>query len=157
LSAEDDGGYDDDSQPVAGAAGSEASPEMDTLSADDGTESVNEDDDKMDSSVFSGSDVGKSEETASMDDDADKDEIISSERAALEDAYGPFIHPTDMCLDDARKRLRIAIEQTRILRESFTDQAYERFRVVMRPAPTSIDEIVDPIEEDPLAAVATLR
>ncbi|KAK1747928.1 hypothetical protein QTG54_001891 [Skeletonema marinoi] len=62
-----------------------------------------------------------------------------------------------MCLDDARKRLRIAIEQTRILRESFSDQAYERFRVVMRPAPTSIDEIVDPIEEDPTAAVATLR
>ena len=156
MSAEDDDGYDDDSQPVGGAAGSEASPEMETLSADDGT-SVNEDDDKMDSSVYTGSDFGKSEETASMEDDADKDVFVSSERAALEDAYGPYIHPTDMCLDDARKRLRIAIEQTRVLRESFTDQAYERFRVVMRPAPTSIDEIVDPIEEDPTAAAATLR
>ena len=157
MSADDYDGQDDDSQPVA-RAGSEASLEMESNpSADDGTASLNEDYDKMDSSLFAGSDAGKSEETASMEDDADRDEIISSERTALEDAYGPYIHPTDMCLDDARKRLRIAIEQTRILRESFNDQAYERFRVVMRPAPTSIDEIVDPIEEDPTAAVATLR
>ena len=155
-SADDD--VDDQSQPVAEAAGSEASVEMESNpSADDGTASLNEDDDKMDSSVLIGSDAGKSEETGSIEDDGHRDEIISVERTALEDAYGPFIHPTDMCLDDARKRLRIAIEQTRILRESFNDQAYERFRVVMRPVPTSIDEIVDPIEEDPTAAVATLR
>ena len=151
-------GADDDSQPAADASGAEASVEMEpNRSADDGTASLNEDDDKMDSSVLIGSDTGKSEETVSIEDDGDRNEIISSERAALEDAYGPFIHPTDMCLDDARKRLRIAIEQTRILRESFNDQAYERFRVVMRPVPTSIDEIVDPIEEDPIAAVSTLR
>ena len=144
-------------QPTPGTAGSEASEEQQTPSADEGTASGNDDDDKIDSSVCTGSDVVKSEETASMEGDGDRNEIISSERAALEDAYGPFIHPTDMCLDDARKRLRIAIEQTRILRESFTDQAYERFRVVMKPVPTSIDEIANPIEEDPTAAVATLR
>ena len=148
--ADDDG----DSQPVIGTVGSEASP-MDSA---DGMESSNHDSNKDDeSSVLSASDVGKSE-TAS-ETDADKDEVMSStsERAALEDAYGPYIHPTDMCLDDARKRLRIAIEQTRVLREVFTDQAYERFRVVMRPAPSSIEDIVDPIEEDPEAAVANQR
>lgn len=153
-----DDGLDDHSQPAVEAVGSEASVEMESNpSADEGTVSVNEDDDKMDSSVGTSSDVGKSEDTASIQDDATGNKIISSERTALEDAYGPYIHPTDMCLDDARKRLRIAIEQTRIMRESFNDQAYERFRVVLRPVPTSIDEIVDPIEKDPTAAVATMR
>ena len=157
ISSRNDGAHaddDGDSQPVVGTVGSEASP-MDSA---DGMESSNHDSNKDDeSSVLSASDVGKSE-TAS-ETDADKDEVMSStsERAALEDAYGPYIHPTDMCLDDARKRLRIAIEQTRVLREVFTDQAYERFRVVMRPAPSSIEDIVDPIEEDPEAAVANQR
>ena len=77
---------------------------------------------------------------------------LDSKRAPLIDAYGPFIEPEDTCLEDARERLHMAIEQTRLLRESLTEQAYERYRCVVKPAPDSLDEILDPILEDPIRA-----
>jgi len=80
-----------------------------------------------------------------------------NERTPLESAYGPFIHPTDTCLSDARERLHVALEQTRLLRASFTEQAYERYRCVMKPVPESLNEIVGPIHSDPKQAGAVLR
>jgi len=75
-----------------------------------------------------------------------------SKRKPLEDAYGPYIHLDDTCLEDARERLHSAIEQTRLLREALTEQAYERYRCVVKPAPDTLDEIIDPIRDDPIKA-----
>lgn len=81
----------------------------------------------------------------------------ASERAPLERTYSPFIHPTDTSLEDARERLHVALEQTRLLRASFTGQAYERYRCVMKPVPESLDEILGPIQSDPIQARGILR
>ena len=83
------------------------------------------------------------------DNDDDDDDQSNNERSPLETVYGPFIHPTDTCIDDARERLRLAIEQTRLLREAFHEQAYDRFRCVTTPAPESLHDILEPIETDP--------
>mmetsp|Transcript_5245 Transcript_5245/g.9395 ORF Transcript_5245/g.9395 Transcript_5245/m.9395 type:complete len:1645 (+) Transcript_5245:114-5048(+) len=80
-----------------------------------------------------------------------------NERAPLENAYGPFIHPSDTCLEDARSRLHVALEQTRLLRASFTEQAYERYRCVMKPVPESLNEIIGPIHSDPNQSGVVLR
>jgi len=79
-----------------------------------------------------------------------------SKRKPLEDAYGPYIHLDDTCLEDARERLHSAIEQTRLLREALTEQAYERYRCVVKPAPDTLDEIIDPIRDDPIKACQDL-
>ena len=80
-----------------------------------------------------------------------------SKRAPLENAYGPFIHPEDTSLEDARERLHTALEQTRLLRESFSEQAYERYRCVIKPAPDSLDEILEPILANPKKAGEELQ
>ncbi len=81
---------------------------------------------------------------------------LSDERAPLENTYGPFINPTDTCLEDARERLHVALEQTRLLGASFTEQAYERYRCVMKPVPESLEDIIEPILTDPDQSVAEL-
>lgn len=81
---------------------------------------------------------------------------LCDERAPLENAYRPFINPTDTCLEDARERLHVALEQTRLLGASFTEQAYERYRCVMKPVAESLEEIIEPILSDPDRAVAEL-
>mmetsp|Transcript_32815 Transcript_32815/g.69018 ORF Transcript_32815/g.69018 Transcript_32815/m.69018 type:complete len:1658 (+) Transcript_32815:135-5108(+) len=80
-----------------------------------------------------------------------------SERAPLENAYGPFIHPSDTSLSDARERLHVALEQTRLLRASFAEQAYERYLCVMKPVPESLAEVIEPILSDPHQVAVTLR
>ncbi|KAL9183858.1 hypothetical protein ACHAXT_004714 [Thalassiosira profunda] len=80
-----------------------------------------------------------------------------SARAPLESLYGPYIHPTDTSLADARERLQVAIEQTRLLRMSFADQAYERYLCIMKPVPESLEEIIEPIRSDPEQAGVKLR
>jgi len=80
-----------------------------------------------------------------------------NERSPFENFYGPFTHTTDTCLADARERLHVALEQTRLLRASFTDQAYERYRCVMKPVPDSLNEIVSQIHSDPNEAASLIR
>mmetsp|Transcript_44871 Transcript_44871/g.94135 ORF Transcript_44871/g.94135 Transcript_44871/m.94135 type:complete len:1659 (-) Transcript_44871:52-5028(-) len=88
----------------------------------------------------------------------DKEEAVGvNERSPLEDTYGPFIQPTDTCLADARERLHVALEQTRLLRACFTEQAYDRYRCVMKPVPESINDIIEPIHADPHQAALVLR
>ncbi|KAL7548304.1 hypothetical protein ACHAWF_011591 [Thalassiosira exigua] len=76
----------------------------------------------------------------------------ASERSPLENAYGPFIHPEDKTLAEARQRLHVALEQTRLLRSSFAEQAYQRYLCVMKPVPKSLNEIIEPIKSDPTQA-----
>jgi len=84
------------------------------------------------------------------------DDVVHKLRAPLINKYGSFIHPTDTSLSDARKRLQSALEQTRILRSAFTNRLYEKYRVLLRPVPKSINEIIGTINADPVAANATL-
>lgn len=81
----------------------------------------------------------------------------SADRAPLEEAYGLFIHPTDTCLADARERLHVALEQTRLLGQTFTEQAYDRYRCVLKPVPEALEDIIEPILIDPEETLDTLR
>jgi hypothetical protein len=70
----------------------------------------------------------------------------------LSEKYAPFILPGDETLEDARNRLKIAIEQTRELRLSFTKNLYDKYRIVLRPVPKSADAIVSAIRAQPKVA-----
>lgn len=126
--------------------------------------SIDEDDDDEDDGEEDDDDDILSDKASSFDAQSDSDtphdestsSQISDERAPLENAYAPFINPTDTCLADARERLHVALEQTRLLGASFTEQAYERYRCVMKPVPESLEEIIEPILTDPDQAVAAL-
>jgi hypothetical protein len=102
-----------------------------------------------------------SDKASSADFLSDSDALLSgqfsADRAPLENAYGPFIHPTDTCLADARERLHVALEQTRLLGASFTEQAYERYRCLMKPVYESLEEIIEPILIDPHRALDSLQ
>jgi hypothetical protein len=58
-------------------------------------------------------------------------------QTTLEQLYAPYLLPEETSLAEARQRLRMALEQTRLLRESFTEQVYERYGVVLQPIPTT--------------------
>jgi hypothetical protein len=62
---------------------------------------------------------------------------LAPPKSNLEKFYAPYLLPEDTSLEDARARLRYALEQTRILRESFTEQVHERYGVVLKPVPTA--------------------
>jgi hypothetical protein len=85
------------------------------------------------------------------------DDSLQRLRAPLTETYAPYIQPSDTSLKDARDRLRTALEQTRQLREGFTDRVYKKYRVLLRPVPKSLDSIVDPIVADPAAASRKLQ
>eukprot|EP00578_Thalassiosira_sp_NH16_P017862 CAMPEP_0181128302 /NCGR_PEP_ID=MMETSP1071-20121207/28680_1 /TAXON_ID=35127 /ORGANISM="Thalassiosira sp., Strain NH16" /LENGTH=1655 /DNA_ID=CAMNT_0023214141 /DNA_START=106 /DNA_END=5073 /DNA_ORIENTATION=+ len=99
--------------------------------------SVDEEDNDILSDKASSTDAQSESDADPIPQDRKQAGQRSSERAPLENTYGPFIHPTDTCLADARERLQVALEQTRLLRASFTGQAYERYRCVMKPVPES--------------------
>lgn len=63
--------------------------------------------------------------------------------------YGPFVRADESTLREARHRLRVALEQTRMLREAFSTRVYEKYRVVLRPVPKRIDDTVDRIKKEP--------
>ena len=71
-------------------------------------------------------------------------------RMPLVGPYGSVIHPTDTSLVDARKRLRKALDQTRILRAAFSDRVYEKYKVILRPVPNCVDSIITRITADPI-------
>jgi hypothetical protein len=76
------------------------------------------------------------------------EEALKKERAPLVDKYSPFIIPSDTKLEDARSRLRIAIEQTRQLRSAFTERVYGKYRVCLLP-PSTTENILIRILSDP--------
>eukprot|EP00957_Ditylum_brightwellii_P089032 6780181-Ditylum_brightwellii.AAC.1 len=81
------------------------------------------------------------------------DNDTNKQSTLLVDTYSPYIHPDDTSLDAARKRLRTALDQTRILRAAFTDRVYKKYRVVLRPVEKSVDEIIEKITSDAASSI----
>ena len=142
-------------QLFADQSSSEQGQEMSADDNDDDDEDDDDDDEILSDKASSFDAQSDSDAIVSVHDDSASSQI-SDERAPLENAYGPFINPTDTCLEDARERLHVALEQTRLLGASFTEQAYERYRCVMKPVPDSLEEIIEPILSDPDQAVEDL-
>lgn len=78
-------------------------------------------------------------------------------RSQLEEMYAPFIMPEEQSVEEARQRLKTAIEQTRLLRESFTERLYDKYRVVLRSVPKSSDAVLAAIESSPRAVYQQLQ
>ena len=69
---------------------------------------------------------------------AGEDEATTIARAPLVNIYGSYLcHSTDRSLHDARQRLKKALEQTRNLRQTFTERVYGKYRVCLRPPQTT--------------------
>ena len=81
----------------------------------------------------------------SKNDKRKKPQVISP----LVAMYGPFVRIDESTLVEARQRLKVALEQTRILREAFSSRVYDKYRVVLRPVQRKIEEIVEPIRKEP--------
>jgi len=81
---------------------------------------------------------------------------LRKERLCLTEPYHPYICPSDTSLQDARRRLETALEQTRQLRKAFTERVYGKYRVCLKPPPT-LDEIVGPIRQDPEGSLSRLQ
>lgn len=76
------------------------------------------------------------------------EERIRRERASLEDVYSPYIVGSDTSLEDARHRLKVALDQTRQLRGAFTERVYGKYRVCLNPPPQT-SQIVQAVQADP--------
>lgn len=78
-------------------------------------------------------------------------------KSQLEELYSPYILPGEQSLDDATRRLKTAIEQTRILREAFTERLYDKYRVVLRAVPKSSDPVLAAIDLNPRSAYQLIQ
>lgn len=83
--------------------------------------------------------------------------VMDQKRTQLMETYSPYIVPNDESVGAARARLRKAIDQTRQLREAFTDRVYNKYRIVLRPVSKNVDDIVDNIMVDPVASKLRLE
>jgi len=88
--------------------------------------------------------------TSDMDESTNSlgDEELKRQRAPLTTKYGPYITCSDTSLADARRRLQIALDQTRQLRASFTERVYGKYRVCLQPPPQTQD-IIKALKDDP--------
>eukprot|EP00804_Cyclotella_cryptica_P017526 CCRYP_006699-RA/>CCRYP_006699-RA protein AED:0.01 eAED:0.01 QI:265/1/1/1/1/1/3/77/1518 len=84
---------------------------------------------------------------------------IAPPPTTLEQSYSPFVLPHDTSLTTARSRLRTALEQTRLLRQSFTEQVYERYGVILKAVPSHSENeaLLSEICADPLSAARRLE
>lgn len=71
---------------------------------------------------------------------------VSKLEPTLEQLYRPYVLPDETDLDSARDRIRNGLEQTRVLRQAFTEQVYERYGVILKPFP-STREHADELEK----------
>lgn len=76
------------------------------------------------------------------------DEEVQRKRAPLTEKYTSYISHSDTSLGDARRRLQIALDQTRQLRAAFTERVYGKYRVCLQPPPQTQD-IVKALKDDP--------
>lgn len=76
-----------------------------------------------------------------MDENTVQDEKIKVKRRPLTDKYGTYIAAGDTSLADARLRLHTAMEQTRRLRQAFTDRVYKKYKVCLDPVPSTADRL----------------
>ncbi len=76
------------------------------------------------------------------------DEALQRQRAPLTDKYNPYLSHSDTSLADARRRLQIALDQTRQLRAAFTERVYGKYRVCLQPPPQTQD-IIKALKDDP--------
>ena len=76
------------------------------------------------------------------------DEALHKQRAPLTDKYSPYLSQSDTSLADARRRLQIALDQTRQLRAAFTERVYGKYRVCLQPPPQTQD-IIKALKDDP--------
>jgi len=76
------------------------------------------------------------------------DEKVQRQRDPLTKKYNPYISHSDTSLGDARRRLQIALDQTRQLRAAFTERVYGKYRVCLQPPPQTKD-IIKILKEDP--------
>jgi len=76
------------------------------------------------------------------------DEELQRQRAPLTTKYNPYITHSDTSLADARRRLEIALNQTRQLRAAFTERVYGKYRVCLQPPPQTQD-IIKALKDDP--------
>ena len=96
--------------------------------------------------------------TAQLDNPVD-DTVSESMKARqpLTDLYGPYIVDSDTCLEDARNRLRTALEQTRQLRVAFTKRVYEKYRVCLVPPPTIEEALAVRDHDQLLQEIASIK
>ena len=81
---------------------------------------------------------------------------IRKERTPLTDLYEPYIAPCDTSLADARRRLEIALQQTRKLQNAFTERVYEKYRICLKQAPP-IEATLHDIRTNPATALKRLQ
>ena len=79
----------------------------------------------------------------------DQDHEVARQREPLIEAYSPFIADSDGSLNDARKRLHEAIEQTRKLRVAYTERVYKKYRVTLDPPPPSTEHTLEKLRSNP--------
>jgi len=96
--------------------------------------------------------VGYTEDsTLSLD-----EEELQRQRSLLTEKYNPFITCSDTSLGDARRRLQIALDQTRQLRAAFTERIYGKYRICLQP-PSQTKDIIKAINDDPKGMQLTLQ
>jgi len=83
--------------------------------------------------------------------------IRRAPRSQLEEMYSPYILSGELSLDDAKSRLKTAIEQTRTLRYAFTERLYDKYKVVLRAVPKSSDPVLAAIDSNPSAAYQQIQ
>ena len=76
-------------------------------------------------------------------------------RRPLTSLYDPYIAPSDTCLQDARKRLKTALQQVHHLRTAFSERVYEKYRVRLHP-PDPVTRVLADLEKDPASYQAAL-
>ena len=75
-------------------------------------------------------------------------EELKRHRAPLMGKYKPYTTHSDTSLEDARKRLQVALDQTRQLRAAFTERLYGKYRICLQP-PAQTNDIINTIRNDP--------
>ncbi|KAL3918705.1 MAG: hypothetical protein SGILL_004110, partial [Bacillariaceae sp.] len=79
---------------------------------------------------------------------SESEAVIVRQRAPLADKYDPYIVPSDTSLEDAKSRLRTALDQTRQLRAAFTERVYGKYRICLKPPPQT-EDIIETLEQHP--------